>query len=287
MVPKVSVVIPFYCHADWLEEAMMSVFSQNYPEEYIEVLVILDGPTENIDHIKRTYQDRAAFIFQEHSGAASARNRGIDHAVGDYIAFLDADDIWTEDKLAVQVAAMEKKGALWSYMSYETFGNEQKRVAAGGRITNRFPQILCSASIATPTVMVRRSAFVNDPALRFDCSLRSGEDYELWIRLSCIQDIFAIDKVGAKVRIRQDSTMRSIVPQLRVRALLADRLVSFSEYPSLSYFCRKGYQASKRAYSLFNKYEHTFKSVRALHFFAAALYLIPYTLFKIGSLRDH
>lgn len=286
MLPKVSVIIPFYQHAEWLIEALDSVFIQSYPKDRMEVIVVNDGSRENVEDAVSRYGESLILLSQENGGAASARNRGIECAAGDYIAFLDADDIWTENKLNIQVNAMEKSGSLWSYMSYETFGKIQKHVPAGEKVTNHFPQILYSSSIATPTVMIRKDLFSRLAVQKFDCSLQCGEDFDLWIRLSRIENVLTIPDIGARVRIREDSTMRSVVRQLRVRAQISDRIRSFDEYQSIPTLCRAGYTCSKKAYGIFARFEKPVKNGKMKTLIAAFLYVIPYMLFKLGLLMS-
>lgn len=284
MFPKVSIIIPFYQRVDWLMDSLDSVFSQTYPKNCMEVIVINDGSTESIDPVVKKYGESATFLSQENKGAASARNRGIEYATGDYIAFLDSDDIWTKNKLAVQVDAMERSNALWSYMSYETFGKGRKYVRVGGKISNHFPQILYSSNIATPTIMIRRDIFSQKIIQKFDCSLRCGEDLDLWIRLARIEEILAIPDIGAKVRIRNGSTMHSIVQQLHVRALLADRIQIFEDYQGIPFLCRAGYKCSKKAYQIFTQFESLLGDTKVTTLIAGILYIIPYILFKLGLL---
>lgn len=100
--PTVSVVIPCYNGATFLRETLDSVLAQTYP--VMEVLVIDDGSTDDSATIAESYGPPIRVIRQPNQGESVARNRGIDEARGDWIAFLDADDLWFEDKLHKQIA---------------------------------------------------------------------------------------------------------------------------------------------------------------------------------------
>ncbi|MBD2691964.1 glycosyltransferase family 2 protein [Anabaena catenula] len=96
----VSVIIPVYNGEKYLAEAIENVKNQHY--QPLEIIVIDDGSTDKTAEIAAELKDNIRYIYQKNSGPASARNRGIKIAKGDVIAFLDVDDIWSEDKLDVQ-----------------------------------------------------------------------------------------------------------------------------------------------------------------------------------------
>jgi glycosyltransferase involved in cell wall biosynthesis len=97
--PVFSVVIDNYNYAEYLEEALESVFGQSFPQEDVEIIVVDDGSTDDSRERIRRYADRVICICRENGGQASAFNVGIAEAKGDIVAFLDADDYWHPDKL--------------------------------------------------------------------------------------------------------------------------------------------------------------------------------------------
>jgi glycosyltransferase involved in cell wall biosynthesis len=107
---KVSVVIPCYNNEATIAETLESVFAQRF-EDSFEVIVVNDGSTDGTRAVLRKFGDRIAVIDQENRGVAAARNLGIAAAAGEYIALLDGDDTWTEDKLAKSVQALDKSPA--------------------------------------------------------------------------------------------------------------------------------------------------------------------------------
>ncbi|MGL5541341.1 MAG: glycosyltransferase family 2 protein [Erysipelotrichaceae bacterium] len=109
---KISVVIPVYNGAKYLSEAIRSVKQQNYPVH--ELLVVDDGSSDASAAIAKALG--ASVIRTAHLGAASARNVGIRHATGDYLAFLDADDLWSYDKLSRQVPYLSQMPIVYSLM---------------------------------------------------------------------------------------------------------------------------------------------------------------------------
>lgn len=104
--PTVSVVIPTYNRAKYVTETIDSVLSQSYTD--YEIIVVDDGSTDNTREALAPYMDRIRYIHQQNSGVSAARNRGIKAARGKWIAFLDSDDIWLPEKLAVQIKDISK-----------------------------------------------------------------------------------------------------------------------------------------------------------------------------------
>jgi glycosyltransferase involved in cell wall biosynthesis len=98
----ISVVIPTYNHAAYLREAIDSALAQTLPP--LEVIVVDDGSTDDTAAVLRCYGDRIRTIRQANAGVAAARNAGVAAVIGDYIAFLDSDDVWALDKLERQAA---------------------------------------------------------------------------------------------------------------------------------------------------------------------------------------
>lgn len=101
VVPTISVVIPNYNYGRYLAETLESVFAQTLPPH--EVIVVDDGSTDNSSEILSSYGDRVRVVRQQNRGVAAARNAGIELATGEFVAFLDADDIWLPQKLERQV----------------------------------------------------------------------------------------------------------------------------------------------------------------------------------------
>ncbi|HEY0656892.1 MAG TPA: glycosyltransferase family A protein, partial [Pyrinomonadaceae bacterium] len=100
-LPKVSVIIPNYNYAKYIAETIDSVLAQTYPN--LEVIVVDDGSKDDSLKILRSYGDKITVIEQKNQGVARARNIGTAYSNGEYIAFLDADDVWLPEKLARQM----------------------------------------------------------------------------------------------------------------------------------------------------------------------------------------
>lgn len=182
-MPKITVVIPGYNEAPSIPCAIASVFKQTFQD--FEIIVVDDGSTDGTGDAVEALGDARVRLIRhpDNRGAAAARNSAINQAKGDFIAFLDADDEWLPDKLAVQLAAMESRPA-WAATCTAYY------IARSGSQTLRQPADLadwrhgfldgCFVSPGT-TLMVRRSCFAEVGLI--DESLARFEDWEWLIRL--------------------------------------------------------------------------------------------------------
>lgn len=188
MQPLVSVVIPVFNRECTIERAIDSVLRQTYKN--LEIIVVDDCSFDGTkDKVKKYKEQRVRLLEQKkHGGAARARNIGIKVSKGEYIAFQDSDDEWTEDKLEKQIEYMTEKGFLISYCPYRLFE---------GNIVKIVPDIyeddnLCSVNIikslrrgniiGTPTLIFNRK--VVSQIGYFDESLCALQDYEYAIRMA-------------------------------------------------------------------------------------------------------
>ncbi len=103
--PLVSVIIPAYNCDRYLAEAVESILNQTYTS--FEVIIIDDGSTDKTAEVAKSFGSKVTYCYQNNGGSATARNHGIELAQGSFLAFLDADDLWVEDKLAVQLEAFK------------------------------------------------------------------------------------------------------------------------------------------------------------------------------------
>jgi len=103
----VSVIIPTYNRAHYLGEAIESILNQDIRDCQIEIIVVDDGSTDNTKEALRKFGDRVRYIYQDNCGAGPARNRGINEATGEWVAFLDSDDRWLPGKLSLQFRVLD------------------------------------------------------------------------------------------------------------------------------------------------------------------------------------
>lgn len=192
---KVSVIIPFYNRPEVTINSIKSVQAQTHKN--IEIILVNDVSTEDIsivlDYIKN--EKNIILINAEiNRGAGAARNLGIKAASGEYIAFLDSDDEFMEDKIRIQLSEMSKHNLDISYTPYIKRSNGVDTVMSGHGITGVVvPRMISSCPIATPTVIVRRKLLV-DEGIFFNESIRIGEDTCFWLELAKRHEIFLIEE---------------------------------------------------------------------------------------------
>lgn len=203
----VSVVIPVYNAERYIEDTLASVWAQTYP--HIEVVVVDDGSKDRSLAILEKYADRIVLVRQKNGGAAAARNAGVQAACGKWIAFLDSDDIWHPEKVARQLASCGNRK--WSYTDTLFMGgiNDGKRdsdlnTKHAGMVLK---ELITNNFIGTSGVMIQRKCFLD--AGGFDGSLRSIEDWDLWIRLASKYEIAYVDEPLVQYRIHPASQSRS------------------------------------------------------------------------------
>jgi glycosyltransferase involved in cell wall biosynthesis len=155
--PLVSVVIPAYNAAAFLEDALASVAAQDY--EPLEAIVVDDGSSDGTSEVARSFQPPVTLIAQPHAGIGAARNAGVAAARGEFLAFLDADDLWTPSSLVLRLKALEQRAVDLVYGQVIEFrGNLESPPAT---------------ALLPGTVLLRASAFHRVGWFRTD--LRLGE----------------------------------------------------------------------------------------------------------------
>ncbi len=186
--PLVTVVLPTRNRAELLLRAIASVRAQTWPSW--ELIVINDASTDNTREVLASIDDpRIQVLHRERNqGASAARNAGISLGQGKYVAFLDDDDYWLPEKLAKQVAVLERSDKPWCIASFRRLGRAGERYIGGDELIRQldFAFGIGESShdwslIATPGWLVHRETLVRVGA--FDERIRSWDDWELGIRL--------------------------------------------------------------------------------------------------------
>lgn len=179
MSESVTTVIPSYNYGKFVAEAVESALAQDWNGEH-EVIVVDDGSKDDTRQRLEPYFDRINYIFQENKGLSAARNTGIRAAKGQWIAFLDADDVWHPSKLTAQLAV-----AAQGYQMVGSRGHwERDKLTVSGTTVNRLTvkDFLLWTPVAPSGTIVLRSCF--DVVGNFDETLRSVEDRDMWLRIA-------------------------------------------------------------------------------------------------------
>ena len=201
-MPEVSVIIPTYNSARFLAESIQSVLHQTFTD--FELLVIDDGSTDDTRQVVAQFEGdlRASYFHQENRGGAAARNTGIKHSSGRFVAFLDADDLWFPGKLQSQVAVLRENSevsVVHTALVLLQIDNQDREVSR--RIHRRptfrertlYEELLYEMVItgSASSVIVRRDAL--DQVGPFDELIRIS-DYDMWQRLAEHHNFYYLDE---------------------------------------------------------------------------------------------
>jgi len=209
--PTVSVIIPCYNAELFVREAIDSVLNQSYAN--IEIIVVDDGSTDASRDVVNTYGSRVRYQFQQNAGAPAARNAGIRSARGEFLQFLDADDRILPAKIEKQLECFTEDSSLGvvygPYYKMDTTGKHFDLVEGGAGSGDIFHNLLSwQYFIATHSCLIRTEAVRN--VGYFDTSLKSTEDWDLWIRLAVKSRFKYLDMPLAEYRDVASSSSKNL-----------------------------------------------------------------------------
>jgi glycosyltransferase involved in cell wall biosynthesis len=175
--PRISCIVPVYNGERYLAETLDSILAQTH--QSLEILVVDDGSTDRTATVAAGFGPRVRYCWQENAGEAAARNRGLSMAQTEFVAFLDADDLWHPEKLARQIARFQEQPEI--DLCFTCFQNfwipelaEEERRYHGSPLSQ--PQ----SAWSTSTVMARRSVFARVGNFSDDGSLTAGSESMIW-----------------------------------------------------------------------------------------------------------
>jgi glycosyltransferase involved in cell wall biosynthesis len=221
---QVSVIIPTYNRAQRLGKAIDSVLAQSHQD--FELIVVDDGSEDNTDELIGNYNSDIVYIRQENSGAAAARNRGIEKARYNLLAFLDSDDWFAENKLKTQIEAMNRNPSclishtneIW-YRNGQILNQKLKHKKSSGDI---FAQSLELCAVGMSTIMIHKEIF--DRYGFFDEGYPCCEDYEFWLRISAEEKFLLVEEpLTSKDGGRDDqlsAIYRTGMDKFRIKAIM-------------------------------------------------------------------
>lgn len=195
-----SAVVPAYNAGRFIHDAVSSILSQDLPAS--EVIVVNDGSTDNTAEVLASFGDRIKVIEIENSGPSTARNVGVNAAIGEWIAFLDADDRWWPGHLNLLESWInEHPGAGLIHTDEMVIDEEGKELKPMHTKTDRretFCSILLDPTVTTSATAVRRSCF--DGVGMFLPGLKSGQDWDLWLRIARLFPVIHVPQISIYYR---------------------------------------------------------------------------------------
>jgi|688.fasta_scaffold364187_1 glycosyltransferase involved in cell wall biosynthesis len=234
---RISVVIPCYNRADIVSRAIQSAKAQTVAP--YEIIVVDDGSKDGSAEVAKRFGGNVIVIEQENKGAAAARNRGIQYALGEWIAFLDSDDEWHPNKLELQIAAASQFPMAQLIFCDTIVRSEHEivipsRFGLGGLYGSEiarngdfylydrtlFARMLTQSRVISSAVMVRRRL----PELMFPPDIWGAEDWALWLNL-CLHHCFAsVDQLLVTMHRQGDNISSKKARLYRNDLLVLDRL---------------------------------------------------------------
>ncbi len=284
-MPTISVVIPAYNAEYTILETIQSVQQQTFSD--FEIIVINDGSTDKTLELLENIKDERLKVFSyDNGGLATARNRGIKNANGEFIAFLDADDMWTPDKLELQLAALKKHPEAgvaysWTYFKYEKEKDSYANCHSFSE-GNVYADLLVSNFLHNGSnPLIRLSAI--DTIGFFDLKIKSCEDWDFYLRLAAKWNFVLVQKPQIIYRQSSNSMSSSKIDVMKQNMLLVIER-EFSEAPSEFQHLKKQSLAWTHKYSahLYLKYKNSqIKNLKlAAYELCRAIYINPQILLE-------
>lgn len=230
----VSVVIPYFKKREYIKNTLNSVLEQTYKN--LEIIIIYDDKEqEDLEFIKELTKldKRISLIINKNSlGAGLSRNNGINKSKGDYISFIDADDVWKKKKLELQIKFMKEKNYLISHTNYEIIDKENKIIDY--RIARDFDTVndlLKSCDIGLSSVIIKREILSGECLF---ANLKTKEDFVLWLKiLEKNIKIGSLQKNLVYWRKLDNSLSSSVIQKIKDGYYVYNKFMKFNLFKSL------------------------------------------------------
>ncbi len=207
--PLVSVIIPSYNRAEYIAETIESVLAQTYKN--IETIVIDDGSTDDTKAVVARYLPKIKYVWQENSERGASRNHGLRLAKGEFIAFLDSDDLWLPNKIEEDIKFFERNSSVGivytDYLQIDAEGNQLKLLKLHDYVERRTEALLEGNFILIGAHLIRTQLVRDIGGFREERQLSGSEDWEMWVRFSTTTNFAHLPKATTKIRTHEANTM--------------------------------------------------------------------------------
>lgn len=254
---SISVVVPVFNGEKTIEETINSILNQTFQD--IEVIIINDGSTDaTLETIKKISDSRIKIFSYPNAGLSASRNRGISQAKGEYISFIDADDLWTSDKLESQWQALQKNPqAAVAYSWTDYIDESSKFLKSGRRIKvngDAFSKLLITNFLENGSnPLIRQNAL--EKVGGFDESLPAAEDKDMWLRLAANYEFVCVEKPQILYRTSTSSMSTNLKRQEAASLKVIERSFSYPKAEKLQHLKKQ---------SISHLYQYlTFKAIEA------------------------
>jgi len=246
---KVSVIIPAYNKAEYTRRTVESVLAQTYPD--VEIIVVDDGSKDQTNSVMAGYGSRIKYVLKANGGACSARNEGIRKAAGEYIAFLDCDDLYDVEKIRRCVEHLENNPRFGFVYTAVYFIDEHDKIISlhdhprsrQGWITSR---LILENFICNSTVLVKRD--VLQKAGFFDETIFTPADWDMWLRLTEIAQAAYIREPLTKYRVTDNYVFNRLQQARREEMYVLEKF--FERHPTQFFLKRQAFSNYYFRYAL-------------------------------------
>jgi glycosyltransferase involved in cell wall biosynthesis len=254
-MPLISVIIPVFNGEKTIKETIESVLNQTFSD--LELIVINDGSFDSTLNILSRVRDPRLKIFSyPNAGLSASRNRGFSHACGEFVSFIDADDLWTPDKLEAQLKALEvnpQAAVAYSWVDYidstGKFFRSGNHITANGNIYERLLIDNLLENGSNP--LIRKQALAETGS--FDRQMSAAEDWDMWLRLSARHHFVAVPKPQVLYRMSTNSLSTNVLRMEAAALQLIEK--AFVEAPSSLQHLKKRSLATLYHYLTFKTLE--------------------------------
>ena len=293
---KFSVIIPIFNKANTIVQALDSVCNQSIQD--FEIIVVNDGSTDNVLDVLQKYPYPLKVISQRNMGVSVARNTGINNAEGEYICFLDADDMWYPNHLAVIMDMMSQNPDISYFGTCHRVSFQHGRIVNGNNRISNLEQIQLVDNLIgfinkyggilnTNSICVKRSIF-QDENIYFEPGEKLGEDVDVWYRIALKHPIAISNKMTTLYRREFSSATISTsnAPDWcfakRQLAILNDCTIADNNKKSYITMCDRYYLTISRELSYNHNKNEALRRLKMIHYklsirfiISLAIYLIP------------
>lgn len=245
--PLVSIIMPTFNSERFLKETIESILNQTYTNW--ELLITDDGSTDNTIKLIKDYQafEKRIHLFtlSENSGAAIARNNGIKFSKGEYIAFLDSDDLWHPKKIEKQLHLMEINNSLFSHTSYELYDENSNALYIKSKCNKwiGFNELVKYNWIGTSTVIYNANLLDK----HYMPDLRNRQDWALWINLiRKSEKALFVDEPLTKYTVRLNSISSNKAKLIKFHWVIYRKIVKYNILTSVLYLIQNLYYHLKK-----------------------------------------
>lgn len=229
----VSIIIPVYNGEKTIRETILSVLNQTY--QNFEIVIINDGSTDSTLEVISSIPNPQIKVFSyPNTGVSASRNRGITLASGEYISFIDADDLWTPDKLEAQLKALQEHPQAAVAYSWTDWIDESGQVIYGGGHHQIAGEVYAHLFLGDfieggSNVLIRKSAL--DEVGVFDESINFSEDWELWLRLAARYQFEVVPRTQILYRIFHQSASCNVLQMEKSSLQVIQKAITQSPQP--------------------------------------------------------